>query len=97
MPPDETPTPTAPKKRTRKSSRPRAAKTIDPGIAAIRSRMALEVAAYRSSQASSKILKAFITKKLPKLTLEDRQQLYDTLSQTETPSLRLPDREDHGQ
>lgn len=89
MPPEETPTP--PKaKRSRKSSTPRAKASIDPGIKAIREKMALEVAAYRSSQASAKILDTFLTKRLPRLTPDDRQRLFDELSLTETPSL-LPE------
>lgn len=93
MPPDETPT--SPKaKRSRKSSTPRAKASIDPGIKAIREKMALEVAAYRSAQASSKILDKIVTKLAPKLTPEDRQGLIYKLSKTETPSLLPSDRED---
>jgi hypothetical protein len=90
MEPEASKTPAAPKKLTRKSSTPRAKKTLDPGIAAIRERMADEVAKYRSAQASKKILKTIIEKRLPKLTPLDRQALFDELSRTETPSL-IPD------
>lgn len=87
--PDETIATPKPK-RTRKSTKPRAAKTLDPGIVAINERRNLEVAAYRSAQASAKILKTFLEKRLPRLTAEDRQKLFDELSLTETPSL-LPE------
>lgn len=69
--------------RKRKASKPRAKPKLDEGIKAIREKMALEVAAYRSAQASAKILETFLTKRLPKLTAEDRQKLFDELSKTE--------------
>lgn len=84
---DATLTPITTTKKRKRSSTPRAKAAIDPGIKAIRDKMALEVAAYRSSQASAKLLDTFISKRLPKLTPEDRAKLFKKLEETETPEL----------
>jgi hypothetical protein len=73
--------------RKRKRSSPRAPRTVDPGISAIRKEFSDKVKAYRSAQASSGILKTIIEKRLPKLTAEHRRELYDLLCKMETPKL----------
>lgn len=87
--PDE-PTPTPKPTRKRRTTAPRAAKKLDPAIAAINERRRLEVIAYRSSQASAKILDTFLTKRLPNLTADDRQKLFDVLSDFEADEIPTP-------
>ena len=83
------PTPPPKPARKRKPATPRAPRTIDPGIAAINTERNEKVKAYRSAQASAKILATILNKRLPKLTPNDRAALFDTLSKTETPTLPM--------
>lgn len=65
----------------------RTPRKIDPGIAAIHAKAKEEVAQYRKTTASGRILKTIIKKRLAQLTLEDRQRLLDELAKTCTPPL----------
>ena len=70
----ETPTPAkAPRKR--KAASKRAPRVVDPRIVAANERRNLEVAAIRSEDASSRMLRVIIEKRLPKMTMADKERL----------------------
>ncbi|TSA40190.1 hypothetical protein D4Q85_00195 [bacterium] len=86
--PTTTPIPTATKK-PRKTRTPRAPRQIDPGIALIHADAAKQVAAYRSKQASAKILATILNKRLPQLTDNDKFKLRVALDVVVTPPLQM--------
>lgn len=80
----ETPPPSIPltkTKRSRKPATPRVRKPKDPGIIAIEQAAAKQKDEYRKAQASGAILKRIVDKLLPRLTEPHQQDLRDTLNQ----------------
>lgn len=73
--------------RKRKASTPRAPRTIDPGVKAIRDEATRAVAEYHKQKASGGILKTIMEKRLPQLTREHQEALLDHLTKTVTPAL----------
>ena len=77
-----------PVKRTRKrkavAAKPR---VIDPGIAALRAEHAAKVNEYRKTDASKRLLRTILEKRLSQLTTADREKLFDALKLNTTPPL----------
>lgn len=68
-----------PLKKRNKAATPKRRGAVEPEIAAIHAEMRAKVAAHRQVKASAVLLQKIINKKLPQLTLEDRDKLVDAL------------------
>ena len=90
---ENTPAPAPVKKAAPKKTPPvkkaRAPRTVDPAVAAIRAECRARIKALEGSVVSNKILQAIIAKRLPQLTQDHRQALFDELAKTCTPFLPL--------
>lgn len=84
------PAPTPTRKR-KKSTAPRAPRTIDPGVAQIRKEASERIKEYHKSQASEKLLATILDKRLPQLTTADKEKLFDHLKLLVTPKLDIPE------
>ena len=90
----ETATPpatTAPAKisRKRKAKSPRAERTIHPRIQAANDRRNAEVANIRKEDASARMLRVIIEKRVPKMVEADRRTLVALVAETLEPELPL--------
>jgi hypothetical protein len=77
----------ATKPATKPAKKTRAPRVIDPAVEAIRAKCKAEIKALAGARASNGILQTIIAKRLPQLTEEHRQVLFDELSKTCVPSL----------
>lgn len=82
--PTTTPTP-----RRKKSRTPRAPRTLDPEVLAIRAEAVKAVAALHTRRRSAAILKTLLDKRLAQLVDDDRHALYEALGKLITPPLPL--------
>ena len=86
--PPKPPTPAkAPRKRKAKS--PRAERTIDPRIQAANDKRNAEVANIRKEDASARMLRVIIEKRVPKMVESDRRKLVALVAETLEPELPL--------
>jgi len=83
---DETKPAPAPVKKaaTKPAKKTRAPRTIDPEKEAILAKCRAEIKALKGARVSNRILQTIITKRLPQLTQEHRQALFDELAKTRT-------------
>ena len=86
---DETKPAPAPVKKaaTKPAKKTRAPRVVDPAVEAIRSECKLKIKALAGARASNGILQTIIVKRLPQLTQEHRQALFDELAKTCTTAL----------
>lgn len=73
----------------RKAASTPAARTIDPGILALRAEHATKVAEYRKTDSSKRILRTILEKRLAQLTTQDREKLFDALKLNTAPALMV--------
>ena len=83
-----TPTP-AKVRKTRKAKSPRAERTIHPRIQAANARRNAEVANIRKEDASARMLRVIIEKRVPKMVEADRRTLVAFVAETLEPELPL--------
>lgn len=82
-------TPTEKLKKKRAPKAPRAPRVIDPQVLKIRQEASQKVKDYHKSQASGRILKTILDKRIPQLTRQDQERLFDELKAIVTPALPL--------
>ena len=70
--------------------KPRAPRVIDPAVEAIRAECKAKIKALAGARASNGIPQTIIAKRLPQLTQEHKQLLFDELAKTCVPSLFKP-------
>lgn len=91
---DQPVTPTAKPKRTHKPAAPvipRTRKPMDHRKAALRDEYLKKVAEIGREDASARIKRVIIDKRLPKMTKADRLEIYDHLGGEFTPKLPFPE------
>ena len=79
--------PTVKKAATKPAKKIRAPRTIDPAKEAILARCRAEIKALKGDRVSNRILQTIIVKRLPQLTQEHRQALFNELANTCTTAL----------
>jgi hypothetical protein len=86
---DEDKPTTAPVKKaaTKPAKKTRAPRVIDPAKEAILAKCRAEIKALKCDRVSNRILQTIIAKRLPQLTQEHRQALFDELAKTCTPPM----------
>jgi hypothetical protein len=77
----------ATKPATKPAKKTRAPRVIDPAVESIRAEAKAKIKALAGARASNGILQTIIAKRLPQLTLEHKQVLFDELAKTCVPSL----------
>ena len=89
LPATPTTTTTARVRRTRRAKPPRAERNIHPRIQAANDKRNAEVANIRKEDASARMLRVILEKRVPKMVEADRRKLVADVSKTLEPELPL--------